>query len=319
MNIGDRVRLLRGKEEGIIRKFISDKLVEVEIEDGFSLPVLRSEIVQVAAEESVAFKNAPKQQAKQQPGGTATVLADKGIYFAFVQINDQRLSLHFVNNTEFDLAFTLFQEEGTQTNGLQAGLLKPRTEVKVQDVNIQNFEKWGAYLVQVLFYKTGYLSVKEPFVRKLRFRANTFFKSKAPAPVLGGEAFVFQLDQDSVKIEPKAILEKMFGEGGQEQVSVNHKTLTPASEIDLHIEQLSADFSKMNNAQMLELQLRTFEKHLENAIAAGLPDITFIHGVGNGTLKNEIHKRLSKSKEIAFFQDAKKEKFGYGATFVKLK
>jgi hypothetical protein len=319
MNIGDRVRLLRSKEEGIIRKFINEKTIEVEIEDGFSLPVLRSEIVVVAAEESIIFKNAPKVQAKNAVTPQSGVFADKGIFMAFVQINDQRLSLHFINNTEFDLSFALFQEEGNNNTGLQAGLLKARSEVKIQDVSIQNFEKWGAYLIQVLYFKAGYIAVKEPFVRKIRFRANTFFKNKAQAPILGGDAFVFQLDSDNVKIEPKEIIEKMFGEEKQGSEIVQEKKGVVSREVDLHIEQLSNNFSKLSNAEILNIQLETFEKQLDNAIVAGLPEITFIHGVGNGILKNEIHKRLSKNKQIAFFQDARKEKFGYGATFVKLK
>ncbi|MBX9851983.1 MAG: hypothetical protein K2X86_09515 [Cytophagaceae bacterium] len=58
----------------------------------------------------------------------------------------------------------------------------------------------------------------------------------------------------------------------------------PAQEIDLHIEKLVTDHSRMNNAQILELQLKTFEKNLDQAIASGMNEIIFIHGVGNGVL-----------------------------------
>jgi dsDNA-specific endonuclease/ATPase MutS2 len=58
---------------------------------------------------------------------------------------------------------------------------------------------------------------------------------------------------------------------------------------------------------------------LANALATDMEEITFIHGVGNGTLKNAIHKALARNKNIKFFQDAQKDKFGYGATFVRLK
>jgi dsDNA-specific endonuclease/ATPase MutS2 len=50
-----------------------------------------------------------------------------------------------------------------------------------------------------------------------------------------------------------------------------------------------------------------------------MDEITFIHGVGNGIMRMEIHKRLSKNPQVQFFKDAMKEKFGYGATLVKLK
>jgi dsDNA-specific endonuclease/ATPase MutS2 len=50
-----------------------------------------------------------------------------------------------------------------------------------------------------------------------------------------------------------------------------------------------------------------------------MDEIVFIHGVGNGILRMEIHKRLGKHAYVQFFKDAMKEKFGYGATLVKLK
>ena len=75
----------------------------------------------------------------------------------------------------------------------------------------------------------------------------------------------------------------------------------------------------MNAAEMLRLQLDTFEKHLDLAVAHGRSEITFIHGIGNGILKSELHKRLGRNKQVASFSDAKKEKFGYGATLVSLK
>ena len=70
---------------------------------------------------------------------------------------------------------------------------------------------------------------------------------------------------------------------------------------------------------MLTLQLNTFQNNFDNALAAGMDEIIFIHGVGNGVLKKEIHKILSNNKSIKFFQDAQKEKFGYGATLVRIK
>jgi dsDNA-specific endonuclease/ATPase MutS2 len=50
-----------------------------------------------------------------------------------------------------------------------------------------------------------------------------------------------------------------------------------------------------------------------------MQEITFIHGVGNGTLRHQIHKQLSQMAEQLTFKDAQKEKFGYGATKVVFK
>ena len=57
MNIGDKVRMLHGTEEGIIRKIVDKRMVEVEIEDGFLIPVLKNEIVVIAPEEKKDLKS----------------------------------------------------------------------------------------------------------------------------------------------------------------------------------------------------------------------------------------------------------------------
>ena len=75
----------------------------------------------------------------------------------------------------------------------------------------------------------------------------------------------------------------------------------------------------MAKSEKLSLQIKTFEQKLENAIAAGLDEITFIHGSGNGVLRDELHRRLGKEQHVQYFKDAQKEKFGYGATLVKIK
>ncbi len=70
---------------------------------------------------------------------------------------------------------------------------------------------------------------------------------------------------------------------------------------------------------ILRLQLDAFEDALSRALATNMHEIVFIHGTGNGTLRKEIHKNLSRNRDIKFFEDAQKEKFGYGATLVRLK
>jgi len=93
----------------------------------------------------------------------------------------------------------------------------------------------------------------------------------------------------------------------------------PVHEIDLHIEKLRDDYQFLSSSEILNIQLTAFRKALDAAIVHKLPSITFIHGVGNGTLKNELHKIVGKHPQVQTFMDARKEKFGYGATKVMLK
>jgi hypothetical protein len=95
--------------------------------------------------------------------------------------------------------------------------------------------------------------------------------------------------------------------------------LEPArSVVDLHIEKLTNDWSHMSNFEMLTLQLKTFEKYYELAVAHHLPSIIFIHGVGEGKLRDEIHDALRLKKEVKTFVNQYDPRFGFGATEVWL-
>ncbi|MDO1451033.1 DUF2027 domain-containing protein [Rhodocytophaga aerolata] len=315
MNIGDKVRLIHAKEEGVIVRIIDNKLVEVEIEDGFRIPVLRNEVAVIAAEEAAQFKrNVPQADAiaaRTEKG----VIATQGVYMAFTIINDTDLALYLVNNTDLGIPFTMGEMQGQNYKGLLAGTLQKKTSVKIHEVSTKNFENWPVYMIQLLFFKEGAFPLREPLTKKIRFRANTFFKSKQPAPLLGKDAYLFQLDKESVDVQPDKILDGIFDSKSIQQTPLP----APAREIDLHIEKLTKDYNRMGNSEILQLQLKTFENNLDQAVAHGMDEIVFIHGVGNGILRMEIHKRLGKHPYVQFFKDAMKEKFGYGATLVKLK
>ena len=56
MNIGDKVRLIHSKEEGIVTRVLPNNVIEIEIEDGFRLPVLKRELAVVSAVEAQVFR-----------------------------------------------------------------------------------------------------------------------------------------------------------------------------------------------------------------------------------------------------------------------
>ncbi len=321
MNIGDKVRLLHGREEGIVVGFRDNNLVEVEIEDGFRIPVLRSEVVVVAAEEEVRFRrDAPASQKTPETRTGREVFSQTGIYFAFLPLNDVNYALYLINNTDFDLPFTLGEVRNESYQGVQGGTLKRKTSVKVTELSTQNFEKWPQYVLQLLFFREGTGSLREPVTRKVRFRANTLFKNKTKAPLLNKDAYLMQLDQEATaaEINPERITETIRNNAVKASIAAP-AVPKPAAEVDLHIEHLTNNYAQLSSPEIVALQLKTFETAVENAVANGMTEITFIHGVGSGTLRNELHRRLSKHPHVKFFEDARKEKFGYGATKVTLK
>ena len=88
----------------------------------------------------------------------------------------------------------------------------------------------------------------------------------------------------------------------------------PKMEVDLHIHQLTPSTRGMTNFDMLNLQLDTAKRQLEFAIGKRIQKVVFIHGVGEGVLKEEL-KYLFKKYPVDFY-DAKYQKYGLGATEV---
>ncbi|MEM6845338.1 MAG: DUF2027 domain-containing protein [Bacteroidota bacterium] len=321
MKIGDKVRTLRGNEEGVITRFLEKNLVEIEIEDGFGIPVLRSELVVIAAEEESYFEKPEPTPARSMADENITETKQQGIYLAHVAINDQQLSLHLINATDFEIPFSVGEEFQDSYKGINAGLLSPQSTAKLKNVKVAEFDNWPTLIVQLIFHRDGYFTPREPLQRRIHFKANSFFKSKSTAPVLNKSAFVLRVDEQMGKpLDPEKLKERMFAPKGDDTATNSILRLErPPREVDLHIEELTPNYDDLSNPEMLELQLTTFEEKLDQAIATGMDEITFIHGVGSGVLRDTIHKRLSKMNNINYFQDAMREKFGYGATRVRIK
>ncbi|KXK41159.1 MAG: Smr domain-containing protein [Bacteroidetes bacterium OLB11] len=89
--------------------------------------------------------------------------------------------------------------------------------------------------------------------------------------------------------------------------------------MDLHIEKLNEHHKNLSSSEKLEIQLNEFEKQLDLAIALHQQSIVFIHGVGKGVLKNEIHKKLNlkiKLNIIKSYYNDYSNLHGFGATEV---
>ena len=89
----------------------------------------------------------------------------------------------------------------------------------------------------------------------------------------------------------------------------------PKLEVDLHINQLMKNPKAIGKFEMLNLQLDTAKRQLDFAISKKIQKIVFIHGVGEGVLKEELGYMLRKYDNVKFY-DADYQKYGLGATEV---
>ncbi|WP_178984986.1 Smr/MutS family protein [Winogradskyella helgolandensis] len=91
----------------------------------------------------------------------------------------------------------------------------------------------------------------------------------------------------------------------------------PKFEVDLHIHHLTKSSRGMSNFDMLNLQLDTARGQLEFAMRKRIPKIVFIHGVGEGVLRQELETLFSRYNNVQFY-DADYKTYGLGATEVRI-
>lgn len=89
----------------------------------------------------------------------------------------------------------------------------------------------------------------------------------------------------------------------------------PKMEVDLHINQLTNTTRGMSNYEMLNVQLDTAKRQLEFAIKKRIQKVVFIHGVGEGVLKEELYYLFRRYENVKYY-DAEYQKYGLGATEV---
>lgn len=315
MNIGDKVRLLHGKEEGIVRKVSSGGRIEVEIEDGFIIPAMKSEVVIIAeAEKNYFGENAGNTKEPEAPLPISAP-KDQGLYLAFLPINDQNLSLYLINDSHQPYLAHTSEVFGGNQRTLFAGILNPGESKKFDDRLMKELDEWPAFLLRFIPIQNKLEKAVLPFERQMKMKATQFFKHLSKAPILGKNVYLFAMEQTTKELDIRS-LNSQLQEIAPKPEPI--KIQKPARSIDLHIEQLHPDPDKLSNSEKMRIQLEVFEKNLNQALASGMDEITFIHGLGNGILKKEIHKRLSQLGNIKYFQDTQKDQWGYGATLVRI-
>jgi len=87
-------------------------------------------------------------------------------------------------------------------------------------------------------------------------------------------------------------------------------------EVDLHINELLDTTSGMSNGDMIEYQLKVFRKVMEAHKNEKGRKIVFIHGKGDGILRNSIISELKSKYKTCAYQDASFREYGFGATMV---
>ena len=312
MRIGDRVRLLRGTEEGIIVNIKGDKIVEVEIEDGFIIPALKNEVVVIDKKEAEEFHIeettvAPLQQ--KRPNDQIP----HGLYIGLSQMNGNQYQAYFINQLSEVVLFAISQNSKKTLSGKAHGICKGFESVEIGELTTSIFNPSKKLNVQLIIYANQTQLKKNPLnidlnLEKVKLTETVFLDS------IDKEIFLIRIEEKQMaKIDVELLKEKLFESNDFPEINKESKTHLTEKTIDLHVDASSAD---LKSNEILEYQLNKFEEAYDNALLMNLKELKIIHGIGAGILRNEIHKRISAKKEVKFFEDSDKEKFGFGSTII---
>ena len=334
--IGDTVLLLHSNEEGQVVDIINDKMLMIDVK-GVSFPVYMDQVDFPYFKRFTEKKMFPVKKEKQfiddlrKEKLSKETREENGVWLTFLPVMKldefgdvyvEELKVHLVShsNTQYNFSYNL-QFFGKTDFNLK-NTLHTFEDFYLHDVDFEALNDSPAF---------GFdFSLTEPDKKKAdHFEANIKIKPKQLFARIeelkkNNEAtFSYQLIvtyPDKV-IEDRPELGKLASKGYKIfDASKGRQHLEAArSVVDLHIEKLIDSHKHMSNFQILSLQLQTFEKYYDLALAHRLQSFIVIHGVGEGVLKNEIHQALNLKSEVKSFVNQYDARFGFGATEIFLK
>ncbi len=350
VKIGDKVRFLNAVGGGIVRRFQTKDIVLVEEEDGFETPVLARECVVVDTDDFQARKTSKVASEKveiptQPPSKTADNYkpeefsgGDKlNVYLAFLPMDIKALGkcdyeAYLVNESNYYLFFNYMNRENNAWKSRHAELIEPNTRLFIEEFTKLQINELERVCVQfIAFKKDKPYSLKNSYSVELRidgvkfyklhsFRENSFFEDEAIIyPLVTNDTAAREMLISASDLQ-EAMTQKNKEETSSKQAfPLKKKSESEIVEVDLHINELLDSTVGLSNSDILEVQLKTFHETLEKYRTQKGQKIVFIHGKGEGVLKNAVLSELKTKYKNYSFQDASFREYGFGATMVTIR
>ncbi len=330
---GDTVRFLHEKGGGKVTK-VTKEFVYVDIGDGFEIPMLFQDVIimEKAATDSSVVETETVEQVVAEKKFIRKAEVTKGVYVAFVPVNQNVLltgdiRIYLINYSKIGIIYTLFLSGDQMQHPSYSGNIEPASAILIDTVERQQLSRFYRGVFQCLF--TGQISggVPAPFSSTIEIREGRFLKEDMYLmnPVIEMMCITSLL----LRIDELSLIHFNLSKGferkdhleGHSRVIEDYgfigkfKTAPGEAEVDLHIHKLVNDPDTLSDADKLKLQIDYCKNCIESAIEHSYKKVVFIHGVGVGILKMELHKIL-KTYENIQFRDAPIAKYGIGATEV---
>jgi len=343
IKIGDRVRFLNDVGGGVVTSFVNKNMVNVESQDGFEIPYPISQLVNISEAERIEQGVTPEPEAiptqpEQKPEPKKNVgikLAGKDspdFYFCFVPKKKKNplsgeTSLYLVNDSNFTVLYHYSHVKDELLASVNYGTVEPNSKVALENIDQSDLVDLPDFAFQLLYFQDEEKEMHPAVSKKFKVSPVKFYKEKSfqPNVFFRKNAMVLQITPNILTTE----LDKLTDEDLKKVVKAKESETTiqatakkkPSEtvEIDLHIKELLDDTKGISNREILEIQLEKVESEMNAAIKSNVKRIVFIHGLGQGVLKQEVIKLLKTKFPKYYFQDASFKEYGYGATMVILR
>lgn len=345
--IGEKVKFIDEVGGGVITGIIDQRLVKVRTDDGFEMPVITSNLMpdfrSMPQEEITTRTNPPIKPAKVEeepefisdinPWGK--VKEENGVYIAFEPHEQQWLltgdmDVILLNNTPYELLYNLFLKRNDKIEGVDFNSVPAKSKIVIDTIGREEVENWSSGFLQLLFHSDTPDKVYLPVHTVIDIKSGRFFKegSYSSNSLLNGRALIISIAPQNTFLvasenesDRKTDINILSGKSKitqKKQLIDKYRSAKDEAVIDLHIGELVDNILGMSSMDMLKTQVDTFKKVLNSAITNEYKKITFIHGVGNGVLKDAIIKELDDYEGLEN-QMASISKFGVGAIDIVIK
>jgi len=327
--IGDRVLVLHSNEEGEVIDIINNKMVMVDVR-GVKFPAYIDQLDFPYFKKFSENKLFPKKKDKKyiddvSKEKNAPRVAD-GVWITFLPVMEtdefgdevvNELKIHLINRTDTAYRFTYtLNYFGKADFDLKNDIL-PFQDFYLHDIPFENLNDSPTFDFEFSLLQPQ-KDKSDHYEASLRLKPKQLFAKIEEIRLKGEATFshrLFETYPDKL-IEDKVEFGSLSAKGYKVfEASKGRQHLeAPRSVVDLHIEKITDDWSGLSNHEIVTLQLKTFEKYYDLAVAHMQPSLIVIHGIGTGRLREEIHEQLKHRKEVKTFVNQYHPAFGYGAT-----
>ncbi len=328
--IGDTVLVLHSNEEGEVVDIINPKMVMVDVR-GVKFPAYIDQLDFPYFKRFSEKKLFPQKKSKQFIEDVKKDKAPKekvrdGVWLSFLpkfetdEFGDdvvELLKIHLINRTERPYKFIYNQQFFGKSAFELKNEINAFEDFYLHDVAFADMNDSPAFHFEFSLPQTE-KGKAEFFEAIVKVKPKQIFDRIELLKQKGEATFTYKLfdNYPDKPLDNKLEFDSLISKGIKVyNAKEARKHLPPArTVVDLHIEKLTDDWKSLSNGEILDIQIKEFEKWYDLALAHRQSQLIVIHGVGKGVLRNEIHDLLRLKREVKSFVNQYHPSFGYGAT-----